>query len=34
MNFNFKEIRKHSEKFDKQIFKKNILHFIDLKLQK
>lgn len=31
INFNFKDIRKHAEKFDEYIFKKNILDFVDKK---
>lgn len=32
MNFNKKEIRSHAEKFDKEVFKENILTFIQNKL--
>lgn len=28
MNFDYKKIRKHSQKFDKKYFKENLLNFI------
>ena len=33
INFDFKEIRKHAEKFDKKIFKEKLLKFINKKLE-
>jgi len=33
MNFNYNEIRKHAEKFDKKIFKEKLLDFINKKLE-
>jgi glycosyltransferase involved in cell wall biosynthesis len=33
INFNYKEIRKYAEKFDKKIFKEKILDFINKKLE-
>ena len=33
LNFNYNEIRKHAEKFDKKIFKEKLLDFINKKLE-
>ncbi len=34
MNFNYKKIRKHAKSFDKKVFKRELLEFINKKLEK